>query len=127
MNWYIAKLVYRIVNASDKPQFDEQLRLIRADEWDWAVEKADTIGRLGESIFFNTNLQKVHWQFAGVSDLFQVGPLDDGELLYTETKEPDNPDAYLEQVTVRNHRLRESFTKNSNLNDPEVLEKFAQD
>ena len=33
MNWYLAKFVYRIVcgNGNHIPQFDEQLRLITAD------------------------------------------------------------------------------------------------
>lgn len=41
MNWYLVKLVFQIIGEHvTKPQFDEQLRLIRADEVEWALESA---------------------------------------------------------------------------------------
>jgi len=42
MKWYLAKFVYQVIsgNGNHTPQFDEQMRLIRADEFAWAKEKA---------------------------------------------------------------------------------------
>jgi hypothetical protein len=35
MKWYLAKFVYQVIsgNGNHSPQFDEQMRLIRADEF----------------------------------------------------------------------------------------------
>ena len=42
MNWYIAKIVFRIItgDGDHKPQFDEQLRLINANNEEQAFEKS---------------------------------------------------------------------------------------
>ncbi|MCF8452420.1 MAG: DUF4288 domain-containing protein [Pedobacter sp.] len=42
MNWYVAKLIFRITcgNGNNQPQFDEQLRLISASGEKEALIKA---------------------------------------------------------------------------------------
>jgi len=47
MNWYLAKLIFHVMSGegTHTPQFDEQWRLIRADEVSWAYEKATVLGR----------------------------------------------------------------------------------
>ena len=51
MNWYLAKIIYQVISGDGlhTPQFDEQFRLIKADELEWAWEKAQVVGRMGES------------------------------------------------------------------------------
>ena len=46
MNWYVAKIVFRIMSGDGNhhAQFDEQLRLISADDELQAFEKATAIG-----------------------------------------------------------------------------------
>ena len=41
MNWYLAKMVYRIIcgDGNHTPQFDEQLRLIKAQDEFHAFQK----------------------------------------------------------------------------------------
>ena len=45
MNWFLAKIVYRIVcgDGDHTPQFDEQLRLVQATDESSAFEKAKAI------------------------------------------------------------------------------------
>ena len=47
MNWYLAKIVYRIYcgDGEHTGQFDEQLRLIAAETKEDAFHKAQTIGQ----------------------------------------------------------------------------------
>ena len=107
MKWYSIKLVYQILTEKGKPQVDEQLRLIRADDDDWAKEKAYTLGRLGETIFFNPSNDKLQWKFIGVADLVQVDEIEDGVELYSETKELKNIDRYMENIKKRSARITE--------------------
>ena len=106
MYWYLAKMVYRIVseNSSLKPQFDEQFRLIRADDVQWAWEKAVVIGRKEECAFLNTHNETVRWKFIAVEDVCQVDDIDDGVQLYAQTREPADVEEYISLVQSRAKR-----------------------
>jgi Domain of unknown function (DUF4288) len=96
MNWYIAKIVFRIIcgNGSYAAQFDEQLRLIKADKKEEALLKAQLLGSREEETFFNSNQQMVRWQFINVSELYKLSNLIDGAELYSRIEEKDNGEAY---------------------------------
>jgi len=55
MSWYLTKIVYRIIcgQGNHAPQFDEQLRLIEADNAQEAFEKSSELGRKEEDNFYN--------------------------------------------------------------------------
>ncbi len=97
MNWYIARFVYQIVApaAQEGAQFDEQVRLIRADEADWAWEKAHVLGRLGECTLENENKQPVRWKFVGVTNMYPLHDLADGVELFSDTWQPANGEDFL--------------------------------
>ena len=63
MNWYLAKLVFRIIcgDGDHTPQFDEQLRLIYAADEDEALYKAIQLGTDEQDCFANNKQQMVHW------------------------------------------------------------------
>ncbi|HEX5172476.1 MAG TPA: DUF4288 domain-containing protein [Cyclobacteriaceae bacterium] len=107
MNWYIAKIVYQIVsgNGKHKAQFDEQFRLIKADELDWAWEKAQVIGRLEENAFLNNKKEYVEWKYIAVEDVMMINALEDGAQLYARTAEPDNFEEYIEFTKSRATRF----------------------
>ena len=107
MQWYIAKFVYQIISGDGNhtPQFDEQLRLIRAEEFNWAKEKAILLGQLGEYSFVNQQQQTVTWKFINVVDMTLVQTLEDGAELYSVTEEPTDVNSYLEVVSTRAKRL----------------------
>jgi len=117
MNWYLAKIVFRIVcgNGDHTAQFDEQLRLISAADKKEAFNKAQTAGKKGEDTFFNKNEQLVQWQFINVSELYQLSGLIDGAELYSRIEERENADQYIEVVNQKaeniifssSHRLLE--------------------
>ena len=103
MNWYLAKLIFQVRSGegAHTPQFDEQWRLIRADEVAWAYEKASVLGRLDESSFLNERNEMVAWTFIEVADIHIVGSLEDGEQLFSATKEPLDANAYIAQIKLK--------------------------
>lgn len=107
MNWYVAKLVYQIVcgDGSHTPQFDEQLRLIRADEVGWAWEKAQVLGRMGQCSFKNSKQENVEWKFIDVVDVTEVASMEDGAQIYAETAEPSDAGEYLSVIRAKAERF----------------------
>ena len=112
MKWYLVKLVYQVVsgNGAHTPQFDEQLRLIRAEELDWAREKAKVLGQIGAFSFFNNRQEEVNWKFIDVVDICEVGEIEDGAQLYSTTEEPADVPSYLNVMSAKAKRIR-AFTK----------------
>ena len=55
MNWYLTKIVYRIIcgQGNHMAQFDEQLRLIQAGSSEEAFEKSIVLGQKEEDKFYN--------------------------------------------------------------------------
>jgi len=100
MNWYLAKIVYRIIcgDGDHTPQFDEQLRLIAATGKDDAFYKAQQIGKREEDVFENNKQQLVQWKFINVSEIYLLGEMIDGAELYSRIEERDDADAYTEII-----------------------------
>jgi hypothetical protein len=100
MNWYLAKIVYRIIcgDGDHCAQFDEQLRLIHAASKEDAFYKARHIGEKEEESFHNLKEELVQWRFINVSELYKVGEMIDGAELYSRIEEKDNGDVYTDIV-----------------------------
>jgi hypothetical protein len=101
MNWYIAKLIFRIISGdgNHNAQFDEQLRLIAADNEALAIEKANAAGTVGQDSFLNAKRETVRWEFIGVTEVNSVATLTDGAEIYYRLREVEDADAYM--VTIR--------------------------
>ncbi len=112
MNWYLAKIVFRIVcgDGNHAAQFDEQLRLISADDKEEAFLKAQLLGNRGEEMFFNNNHKMVHWQFVNVSDLYKLSELIDGAELYSRIEEKENGDNYVQVINEKAVRIESGHT-----------------
>lgn len=108
MNWYIAKIVYQILvsEGREAAQFEEQLRLIQADNKQKALEKAMAIGEQEESLFYNYRDQPVYWKFLDVPELHLVRQLNDGLQLYSHLEEPEYADAYLALLESKAESVR---------------------
>lgn len=108
MNWYLAKIVFRIVcgEGHHTAQFDEQLRLIKAEDECSALEKAKDIGRKEQDCFFNQRQQLVQWQFINVSELLPVDTTMDGAEVYSKINETENPEAYIKFVEDKAAQLQ---------------------
>ncbi len=100
MGWYLTKIVYQIIcgDGHHTAQFDEQLRLIDAENEQEAFQKAQRIGRMDQESFFNVNQQLVKWNFIDVCELYKLSEMMDGAELYSRVQEADNADSYIELV-----------------------------
>lgn len=103
MKWYIAKLVFQVISGDglQAPQFDEQWRLIKADEIIWAHEKARVLGWLEQGRFDAEHRRKVEWRFIEVAEIQQITTMEDGVELYSTTEEPLDANAYVDLVRIR--------------------------
>jgi len=97
MNWYVAKIVFRIVsgNGNHHAQFDEQLRLISADDEQQAFEKASSLGLNNQDSFLNNQSEQVKWQFIDVAEINQLNDLSNGTELYYQIHEAPDADLYI--------------------------------
>lgn len=103
MNWYLAKMVFRIIcgEGNHTAQFDEQLRLIAAENKEEAFTKAQAMGKKEEETFYNRKEQLVQWRFINVSELYQLSDLIDGAELYSRIEEKENAEAYIYTVNQK--------------------------
>lgn len=114
MKWYLAKLVYRIIcgEGNHTPQFDEQLRLILAEDDLHAFQKARTTGHLEEDNFLNHLQKPVLWKFIDVSELHVLGEFSDGAEMYSRICEQEEADRYIKETKQRaNYILESSMVK----------------
>ncbi len=103
MNWYLAKIIFRIVcgDGDHTPQFDEQLRLIHAQDEKEAIIKATQIGACEEDSFINVKQQTVQWQFINIAELYKINGFIDGAELYSRIYETDDAVQYISLVNKK--------------------------
>lgn len=96
MNWYLVKMVYRIICGDGRhtPQFDEQLRLIVANKGSEAFDKAVAMGVKEQESFLNQKNELVQWQFVNVPEVYRLSKLMDGAEIYSRINEVEDPEAY---------------------------------
>lgn len=109
MKWYLAKIVYRIIcgEGAHTPQFDEQLRLIEAEDDLHAFQKARLLGEREEDNFLNNDQKPVLWKFLDVAELHAVSDLSDGVELYSSIKDDEDADNYARGIYKRAGSLHE--------------------
>lgn len=97
MNWYLGKLVFRIIcgEGHHTPQFQEQLRLIAAADKQGAFVKAKEIGEASEDVLLNVKQQLVQWKFINVSELYELNGWNDGAELYSRIEESDDAENFI--------------------------------
>jgi hypothetical protein len=119
MTWFLTKIIFQIVcgNGEHTPQFDNQLRLIHAENETEAFSKAQAIGQNEQSSFLNKEQKLVQWKFINVSELHKLSALIDGAELYSRVQEVDNADLYIGLVNKKAAHIQE------NISDP-ILQLF---
>jgi hypothetical protein len=115
MKWYLAKLVFRIIcgEGNHTPQFDEQLRLVFAENEMHAFQKARILGDSEEDNFLNNEQKPVHWKFIDVSELHPLNELIDGAEIYSRINEDENADEYVKITKKRAKYLHENCLENT--------------
>lgn len=100
MNWYIAKVIFKITNGSGsmKSQFDEHLRLVSAISFEEALLKARILGISEEASFINDLHQPVKWEFVNVAELIPLHELKDGVEVYSQIHETEEANSYIHYV-----------------------------
>lgn len=100
MQWYLAKIIFNIQvgNKKSTSQFDEQLRLILAIDYNEALYKAKQLGRKEETSFINGNRNEVIWKFIDVAELSPLIGIKDGTEIYSTTYETDEANDYISYV-----------------------------
>lgn len=108
MNWFIAKIVFKIdsPSAGHKTQFDEQLRLITAEDQEEAFHKARIIGLNEEESFLNDNRKVVKWEFINVSDILPVSAPGDGMEIHSRIYEMEEESHHVNFVHQKAITLR---------------------
>jgi hypothetical protein len=111
MNWYMAKLVYRIIcgRGTHTPQFEEQLRLIVAASKDEAYRKAKAIALREEVQFPNEKQELVRWKFINISDLYQLSEVVDGTEIYSRIEEKNEDERFEDLVHARARFLQDEL------------------
>jgi len=109
MNWYLTKIVYHIIcgNGNHKPQFDEQLRLISAENNLHAFQKARLLGKKEEDCFLNKANKPVHWKFIDVSEIHRLDSLIDGAEMHSVIHEEEDAEEYIRITQKRAEYLLE--------------------
>ncbi|MBX7124170.1 MAG: DUF4288 domain-containing protein, partial [Cyclobacteriaceae bacterium] len=99
MNWYVAKIIFRIVSVSpdDHSQFDEHLRLIEADNFEEALLKARMIG-IQEEDPIEGHQGRSRWEFINVPELVPVASLAHGTELFSKVKEVNEAESYIRHI-----------------------------
>jgi len=113
MHWYMTKIVYRIIcgNGSHKPQFEEQLRLIRASDKKEAFERAKLFGEQFELSLINEKNQPVKWVFINISELYKLPDLNDGTEIYSHLSEADHAGTFIEMTNKKAEQIHSSIAE----------------
>ena len=97
MKWYLVKIIFRIISGDGMhtAQFDEQLRLIQAQDETTALAKAQQLGEEEEQSFFNAKQEIVQWKYINVAELYLLNGFTDGAELYSHIHETNDADDYI--------------------------------
>lgn len=112
MNWYIAMVVYEIIcgNGNHCPQFDEQVRLIRATDHSDALNIANQLGEQEAFSFTDQNQRLVQWKFLAVTELLPLREMAHGAEIFNHIIEIDHPDGYREKILNRSNTILQTQT-----------------
>jgi len=114
MNWYLAKLIYCIsYNDPLHPvEFDEQLRLIFAEDQLHAFQKARLIGEKEEYAQPCDDHTLIQWKFIDISELHEMDMQIDGAEMYSRIIVHENADTYIRNTRKSALHLYDTAVEN---------------
>ncbi|TDO27070.1 DUF4288 domain-containing protein [Sediminibacterium goheungense] len=103
MEWFLAKLIYRFQSPSepDPVQFDEQLRLVQADDALHAFHKAQQIGHQEQLIADAQTIHQINWHFIDVTELYKLNNMIDGAEVLSQICLPADSMRYQQEVRLK--------------------------
>lgn len=98
MNWFIIKIVYEIICGDGEhcAQFDEQLRLVAAEDNYDAYLQGTAIGKQEALNFYNEKAQLVQWKFLAVPEIYPIQEYAHGAEIFSRIREVDHVQQYRE-------------------------------
>ena len=108
MNQYLVKIIFsiNIANGNSTSQFDEQLRVVEAFTTEDAFFKAKSIGKKEEESFVNKENEMVTWQFIDVAEVYPLGVIKDGELLYSTTRKTKDGSNFIQYIRQKSMEIQ---------------------
>ena len=123
MNWFLIKLTYRFTcgNGKHAAQFNEQTRLINADDVLHAFHKARLIGERESSEISSAGIA-IRWTFLDVTEITALEGNADGIELCSCINEDADADVYIRNTTQKaNALLQESIREFTSINRLHVV------
>lgn len=113
MEWFLAKLVYRFQPAGNdhQVQFDEQLRLVLAEDNLHAFHKAQQIGQKEELIADEQSPHQINWVFMDVTEIYPLHKMMDGAEVLSQINQPADKERYQLEVRLKAGYLLSSCTE----------------
>lgn len=118
MNWYLTKLVYRFTCGSGlhTPQFNEQLRVIAAEDALHAFYKARLVGERETTTITTQNLS-VKWKFIDVTEILPMENFSDGAEVWSCINEDTDADVYIRNTQQKaSNLLQEGLLEFNSIN-----------
>ena len=108
MKWWLVKIVYRFIygNGQHIAQFNEQLRMITAEDELHAFQKARLIGER-EATTVQYNDIQLSWKFIDVIDISAVSNIKDGEEIWSVINEETDAAMYIRTTQQQSKALLE--------------------
>ena len=92
-------------------QFDEQLRLVFAEDDLQAFTKAQRMGEREQYVLPLLKEQSLSWKFLFVTDLYKLENMTDGAEVFSRITDADDGDNYQHQVQLKSGYLFEQCTE----------------
>lgn len=119
MTWFLAKMVFRIFcgNGNHTPQFEQQLRLIYAEDELHAFHKARLLGDGARVNDEAENAANIKWKFLDVIELHSLTVCTDGAEVYSLIWEENDADTYIRSVrNAATQLLQKSLSQFTGIN-----------
>lgn len=111
MQWYLTKLIYSIMhgNNSTTAKFDEQLRLIQAEDALHALIKARQLGHQQADAYLPVN--NTAYKFIDVAKIQLLSQVNDGTAVYNTISEPTDATAFIKSTYLSAADLMDNYSK----------------
>ncbi|MBL0882355.1 MAG: DUF4288 domain-containing protein [Chitinophagaceae bacterium] len=103
MEWYLAKLIYRFQPkmANDMVHFEEQIRILEAEDELHAFHKAQQIGSREESYLEKGGKNLICWHFMDVTELLKLHSMMDGAEILSQSFKTTEPELYQKDIRLK--------------------------
>jgi hypothetical protein len=109
---FIAKIIWQIKITNNKlnSDFDEQLIIIRAENKNLALLKAQKLGQSNQESFQNIHGQNINWVFVNVEFVKEIVSFEDGYEICSQTISADDANQYINDINAKSMLNNEIFS-----------------